>query len=304
MNIQKICIFFLFTLLFQNQILSQDKIIYHIFKNERQAIKKLKKIYPDNCLLKIETAKGNMLLILFNETPLHRDNFIKLIDNKFYDSLLFHRVINNFMIQGGDPDSKRAKKEQLLGDGDVGNTIPAEFNSKLFHRRGMLCAAREGDDINPLKASSGCQFYIVQGKSHTDETLKKTEYRVNKEIIQKLTDEFLSKSENQNLKTKYNYYNENNLKDSLNIIKKQIDQFVLPEFEKTNHYQYSDFQKQVYKTIGGTPHLDNNYTVFGEVVFGSEVIDAIANSQTDSNDRPIEDIIMKITIIKALKKIK
>jgi cyclophilin family peptidyl-prolyl cis-trans isomerase len=302
MNIQKICFFFLLPLFFKSHILSQEKINYHIFKNERQAIRKLKKIYPDNCLLKIETAKGNMLLILFNETPLHRDNFIKLINKKFYDSLLFHRVINNFMIQGGDPDSKTADNSKLLGDGDVGYTIPAEFNPKLFHRKGMLCAARESDDINPQKASSGCQFYIVQGKIHTDETLKKIEYRVNKEIIQKLTNDFLSKTENQNLKTKYNYYTENNLKDSLNSIKKQIDEFILPEFEKTNHYCYSDIQKQVYKTIGGTPHLDNNYTVFGEVVFGSNVIDAIAKAQTDSNDRPLENIRMKITIIKALKK--
>ena len=299
---QKICFFLLLSLFFQGNVLSQDKIVYHIFKNERQAIKKLKKLYPKNYLLKIESNKGNMILLLFNETPLHRDNFIKLIGKNFYDSLLFHRVINNFMIQGGDPESKRAIKGQLLGDGDVGYTIPAEFNPKLFHRKGMLCAAREGDDINPQKASSGCQFYIVQGKIHTDETLRKTEQRVNKDIIQRLTDEYLSKPENKELKLRYNYYTENKFKDSLNSIKKKIDDAILPEFDQTEHYRFSELQKQVYKTIGGTPHLDNNYTVFGEVLYGSEVIDNIAKTETDSNDRPIEDIKMKIKIIQALKK--
>jgi len=301
MNIKKTCCFFLISLFFQFHVLAQDNIIYYLFKNERQAVKKIKKIYPNNYLLKIETSKGNMLLILYNEMPLHRDNFIKLINNKFYDSLLFHRVINNFMIQGGDPDSKKATKDQFLGDGDVGYTIPSEFNHTFFHRKGMLCAAREGDEINPLKASSGCQFYIVQGKLHTDETLKKTELRINKQIIQQLTDEYLNNAGNEKTKEKYNYFTEKNLKDSLTNLKKAIEPIILPRYEKLPHYTFNDIQKKIYKTIGGTPHLDNNYTVFGEVLYGIDVIDKIANEKTDNNDRPIENVRMKITLLQSKK---
>src|ERR1700740_140394 len=141
------------------------------------AIKNLINKYPTENLVLISTPYGEMVARLFNETPLHRDNFIKLTEKKYYDSLLFHRVIDHFMIQGGDPDSKKADKDKLWGDEDLGYTIPAEFNPKLFHKKGMLCAAREGDDINPAKASSACQFYIVEGKVFTDETLKKVEYR-------------------------------------------------------------------------------------------------------------------------------
>jgi peptidylprolyl isomerase len=297
-NKQKIrlLLFLLFNLLFFSDY-AQSKVTFYEFKNERVAIKKLKQIYPSNYLIKIKTDAGNMILLLYNETPLHRDNFIKLVKNKFYDSLLFHRVIQNFMIQGGDPDSKKAIKDQLLGDGDVGYTIPAEFNQQLFHRKGMLCAAREGDDINPLKASSGCQFYIVQGKLHTDETLKKTEYRINKQLLQELTENHLNKPENENLKKKYMYYSENNLKDSLALLKKLIDPIVLSEYEKTPHYTFNEIQQEVYKTYGGTPHLDNNYTVFGEVMYGLDVIDKIAKATTDKNDRPIENIIMKISLV-------
>jgi len=271
------------------------------FKNERIALRKLKKIYPANQLLKIETNFGNMIVMLFNETPLHRDNFMKLVEKRFYDSLLFHRVINNFMIQGGDPESKNADKEKLLGDGDIGYTIPAEFNQQLFHRKGMLCAAREGDDINPEKASSGCQFYIVQGKMHTDETLKKTELRINKQLIQNLTDVFLNSAGNEIIKKRYNYFFDNNIKDSLTLLKKEIESSVLPQLEKMPHYTFSETQKSVYKTYGGTPHLDNNYTVFGEVLYGIEIIDKIAKVTTDKNDRPLENIRMKISVLQKKK---
>src|ERR1035437_3722117 len=126
----------------------------------------------------VETSYGNIKIKLYNETPLHRDNFIKLIEKHFYDSLLFHRVINTFMIQGGDPDSKNAPDGKFLGDGDVGYTISAEFNQKLFHKRGVLAAARNGDEVNPEQASSGCQFYIVQGKIFTDSLLRIIENRI------------------------------------------------------------------------------------------------------------------------------
>src|SRR3972149_5167545 len=126
----------------------------------------------------VETTYGNIKIKLYNETPLHRDNFLKLVEKHFYDSLLFHRVINTFMIQGGDPDSKNAPSQKMLGDGDVGYTIPAEFNPKLFHKRGVLAAARNGDEVNPEQASSGCQFYITQGKIFSDSLLSLVEKRI------------------------------------------------------------------------------------------------------------------------------
>lgn len=183
----------------------------------------------------IITDSGTIIVRLYDETPKHRDNFLKLVKQKFYDSVLFHRVIKNFMIQGGDPDSKHPKPGAELGNGDVGYTVPAEFNEKLFHKRGVLAAAR---DDNPKKASSGCQFYIVQGKVFPDSVLDKQEKRMNIKI---------------------------------------------PE----DH-------RKVYRTIGGTPWLDGNYTVFGEVIKGMEVVDKIANMKTDKADRPLIDIRMKI----------
>jgi cyclophilin family peptidyl-prolyl cis-trans isomerase len=194
--------------------------------------------------LKLITPYGKITILLYDETPLHRDNFIKLVKQHFYDSLLFHRVIKNFMIQGGDPTSKHALPgDTTLGNGDVGYTIPAEFNTKLFHKKGVLAAAREGDDVNPAKASSGCQFYIVQGKIFTD--------------------------------------------SSLNVVETKRLKRKIP-----------DYQREVYKTIGGTPHLDMNYTVFGEVVKGLDVVDKIAAEPTNKRDRPLKDIRMKIRLKK------
>jgi peptidyl-prolyl cis-trans isomerase B (cyclophilin B) len=191
---------------------------------------------------KIETDSGTMIVRLYNQTPLHRDNFVKLINEHFYDGLLFHRVIKNFMIQGGDPESKNAKPGQLLGEGGLKYTIPAEFDSSLFHKKGALAMAREGDDVNPTKASSSTQFYIVQGKTFTDEEMNKMETRFKIKI---------------------------------------------PE----NH-------REVYRTIGGTPFLDMNYTVFGEVESGLDVIDKIASAAKDNHDRPLRDIKMNITLLK------
>ncbi|MFI5451522.1 peptidylprolyl isomerase [Pedobacter sp. UC225_61] len=197
---------------------------------------------PKNQYVKISTSKGEVIIKLYNETPLHRDNFLKLAKNGTYNGTLFHRVIKAFMIQGGDPDSKNAKPDSLLGNGDLGYTIPSEFRDSLFHKKGVLAAAREGDDINPLKASSSCQFYIVQGKVWTD--------------------------------------------SSLNVVETKRMKFKIPEW-----------QRQIYKTIGGTPHLDRNYTVYGEVVKGLEMVDAIAEESTDKNNRPKNDIKMTVTVL-------
>jgi cyclophilin family peptidyl-prolyl cis-trans isomerase len=190
-------------------------------------------------IVEISTEYGIMKVKLYNETPKHRDNFIKLASEGFYNDLLFHRVIKGFMIQGGDPQSKNATPEKMLGSGDVGYKVPAEINDNLYHKKGALCAARDG---NPEKASSGCQFYIVQGKTYTDEELN--------------------------------------------------------AFETRAGVKYTEKQRNDYKTIGGTPHLDKNYTVYGEVIEGMDVIDKIAAVKTKPGDRPEKDVKMTVKVIK------
>jgi peptidyl-prolyl cis-trans isomerase B (cyclophilin B) len=191
----------------------------------------------------LETTMGNIKLKLYNETARHRDNFVKLVESGYYDGLLFHRVINNFMIQGGDPDSKNAEAGVLLGEGGPDYTIPSEIYPQFMHKKGSLAAAREADPINPTRASSGSQFYIVQGQAYTDEAMEKM------------------------------------------ISEKGI--------------QLNARQRQVYATTGGTPWLDNKYTIFGETIEGFDVIDKIAIVKTDENDRPEEDVkIIKATILK------
>lgn len=248
-------------------------------------------------IIQISTRYGNMKVRLFNETPKHRDNFIKLVKEHFYDSLLFHRVINGFMIQGGDPDSKFAGSDKLLGDGDLSYTIPAEIIPELCHKKGMLCAARNGDDINPGKASSGCQFYIVQGKLRDDKELKNYEKRINKTLIEKIKTELLSKPENQTLNEKISMFKASKNNDSLLYYTKALDEKINVEYEKTEHYTFKPEHQKLYKTIGGTPHLDSNYTIFGEVIEGLEVIDKIAEVATNKDDRPLTDIRMTVKLI-------
>lgn len=245
----------------------------------------------------ISTEYGNMKIKLFNETPQHRDNFLKLVREHFYDSLLFHRVIQDFMIQGGDPDSKHAEPSKFLGDGDLKYTIPAEFVPTLCHKKGMLCAARNGDDVNPEKASSACQFYIVQGKVRNDEDLVSFEKRINKPIITKIKDEILNKPENKSLKDKIDGFKKEQNNDSLMVYFKIVNKLVEEEFAKTPHYYFPPEHRTIYKTIGGTPHLDSQYTIFGEVIEGLEVIDKIAAVGKNKDDRPLIDIRMTITII-------
>jgi cyclophilin family peptidyl-prolyl cis-trans isomerase len=198
---------------------------------------------PKNQYVRIKTSYGECIIRLYNETPKHRDNFIKLVKQGFYNGTLFHRVIQNFMIQGGDPDSKdpqKAKPGAELGNGDVGYTVPAEFRDSLFHKRGVLAAAR---DDNPAKASSGCQFYIVEGK--------------------RLSDGKLDTLENTRLKG----------------------------------HKIPDWQREYYKSVGGVPHLDQNYTVYGEVVTGIDMIDRIAAVKKDANDRPLQDVSMTVELL-------
>ena len=188
--------------------------------------------------VKISTNEGDIVIKLYNKTPQHRDNFIKLVKEHFYDSLLFHRVISQFMIQGGDPKSKTSAAGEMLGMGDVGYTIPAEFDSSLYHKKGALCAARTE---NPEKASSGCQFYIVQGRN--------------------------------------------------------ISEGELNNIEQQSGIKYSSAKRMTYKMKGGTPFLDMNYTVFGEVESGMEVVNSIAAAPVDNFKRPIKDIRMRMEII-------
>jgi cyclophilin family peptidyl-prolyl cis-trans isomerase len=245
----------------------------------------------------ISTSFGNMKIKLFNETPQHRDNFLKLVKEHFYDSLLFHRVIEGFMIQGGDPDSKHAEPAKFLGDGDLKYTIPAEFVPSLCHKKGMLCAARNGDDVNPEKASSACQFYIVQGKVRTDEDLASYEKRINKTLITKLKEDVLNKQENATLKEKISVAKKDQNNDSLMVYFKSLNKLVDEEFVKVPHYSFPPEHRTIYKTIGGTPHLDSQYTIFGEVIEGLDVIDKIAAVGKNKDDRPLIDIRMTISII-------
>ena len=247
----------------------------------------------------ISTAYGNMKVKLFNETPLHRDNFIKLVKQRFYDSLLFHRVINHFMIQGGDPDSKTANDTMALGNGDVDYWIPAEFNRKLYHKKGMLAAAREDDEVNPGKESSGSQFYIVMGKTFDSATLRKIELRINKDLIQKINYNVAFGGKSYKLKQYYMRLSGEKKDDSLKTVRRQLtDSISIDRYNKTPHFTFTPEQRKTYATIGGTPHLDMNYTVFGEVVEGLDIIDKIAAMKTGKNDRPLENLRMKISIIK------
>lgn len=190
----------------------------------------------------INDTEGEIIIQLYNETPQHRDNFIKLVNEKFYDGVLFHRIIQQFMIQCGDPDSKNARPNQQLGSGGVGYTIPAEFVSTLFHKRGAVAAARLGDMQNPTKASSGCQFYIVDGRTFSAADMQMMAQR--------------------------------------------------------SGHQWTPDQINTYETIGGAPHLDGDYTVFGEVIKGMEVVDLIAAQPKNNFDRPLKDIkIISATIV-------
>ena len=195
---------------------------------------------PKHSYIRIKTSKGECIVMLYNQTPKHRDNFLKLAKEGFYNGTLFHRVIKDFMIQGGDPDSKTAAPLQVLGSGDLGYLVDAEFRDSLFHKKGVLAAAR---DNNPSKASSASQFYLVQGKKFTDEELDKTRMnRMNGRLI-------------------------------------------------------PDSQRAIYKTLGGTPHLDGNYTVYGEIVQGLAMVDTIASVVTSASNRPSDDISMEVSIL-------
>lgn len=243
-------------------------------------------------LVKLETTMGNITVALYNETPKHRDNFIKLVKEGVYDSTLFHRVIKQFMIQAGDPDSKNASDTAMLGSGDVGYTIPAEFNPKFFHKKGVLAAARQGDDVNPEKASSGCQFYIVTGRKFTEPQLLGMENKINEQREEALFDSLAR----QHMKEIYKMRKAGDnaglleLQDTLEAQARELA-------DKEEKFRFTPEQIKAYSTIGGAPHLDGSYTVFSEVTEGIEVVDNIEIAKTNRADRPIENIrILKASI--------
>lgn len=246
----------------------------------------------------LETGYGTIKLKLYEETPLHKANFIKLVNSGFYDSLLFHRVIQNFMIQGGDQLSKRAKEGDSLGHGDLGYTIPAEINEKLIHKKGTLCAARESDEINPRFESSAAQFYIVQGKVRSIEDLKKVEERIAKTAYVNAARKVLKTEEGKKLKTEYNAFKNRNAADSAALVNSKIEELISEELNQKPSYRFNEYQIKTYTSVGGTPHLDGTYTVFGEVTEGMEVVEKIASVKTDKRNRPLKNIRMKMYLLK------
>lgn len=243
-------------------------------------------------IVTIETNLGTIKVKLYNETPLHRDNFIKLAEQHFYDSLLFHRVIGNFMIQTGDPKSKGAKQGEQLGFGGPGYTIPAEFNANCIHKKGALAAARLGGPQNPKKESSGSQFYIVIGQQVTAEQLDQMALNKVEQAKNEFINKELYKPENKShLDTLIAFQKAQNregfIKEYNNVLELYKD--TLKTFKPIT---YTDAQKEIYKTIGGTPHLDMDYTVFGEVIEGLNIVDSIAKVKTDQMNRPLQDIMI------------
>ncbi len=245
-----------------------------------------------NKMVEIQTDLGLITVLLYNETPQHRDNFIKLVQEKFYDSLLFHRIIKNFMIQGGDPNSKTADSLAMLGNGDVGYKIPAEIVNGLWHKRGALAAARDG---NPEKASSGCQFYIVDGQKFKREVLAQTMNQKNMSRKQKLFSDVLHRD---TIASTINALQIGKNKEELNKYFESLKPMIDALYITTGgDFKYDEQQVQDYENIGGAPHLDGEYTVFGEVVQGFDVLDKIASTPKGPSDRPLQNIRMKMRML-------
>lgn len=242
----------------------------------------------EGTVLLLETTKGDIRLRLFDDTPKHRDNIIKLAKEGFYDGTLFHRVIKDFMIQAGDPESKHASDTATLGSGDTGYTIPAEFvYPKYFHRRGVLSAARMGDDVNPNKKSSGCQFYIVTGKVFKEAELDALESQMNQNMLHS---EFnrLARQHMKEIFLMRKNSDSTGLKKLQDELIEQAEKIVLQ-----NPFRFTEEQRNAYKTVGGAPHLDGQYTVFGEVIEGMDVVNRIQDVKTNRADRPLENIVIK-----------
>lgn len=237
----------------------------------------------------MHTSHGDIKLKLYDKTPKHRDNFLELVRKGQYNGLLFHRVIQDFMIQGGDVTSKDAPLSKSLGAGDLGYTIPAEFNyPEYFHKKGALCAARTGDEVNPLRASSASQFYIVTGKVYSESELKQME----KQLENRLKQDIFNRLQTEN-KPKIMELYRSGQRDELAILRDTLIAKTEMEADKRKtEAQIPAAVREAYKTVGGVPFLDNQYTVYGEVIEGLETVEAIQQAKTNKQDRPIENIVI------------
>ena len=239
--------------------------------------------------VKIQTMLGDLVVRLYDETPIHRDNFVKLVKEGYYDGTLFHRVIKNFMIQGGDPDSKGAPAGKMLGVGGPDYTLEAEIKDGIFHKRGALAAARQGDEVNPERRSSGSQFYIVWGQTYNEGQLKQFSKQLKMQKIQSAFNQLAMQHHDEimQMRRERNRAGLQELQDKL---------AAEAEAQGTGD-GLSEEQLKIYSTIGGTPHLDGQYTVFGEVEEGLDVVEMIQGTATGRADRPVDDIEMRMTVI-------
>ncbi len=245
-------------------------------------------------ILLISTDHGDIQVRLYDETPLHRDNIVRLASEGFYDGLIFHRVIKNFMIQGGDPESRDAAAGSRVGSGGPGYTVPAEIVAGKFHKKGALASARLGDQMNPERNSSGSQFYIVQGKVWRPGELDTMEMQRNSALMQTI---FRSLAES--AQAELEQYRANNDEAGFNVRVAELRELTEAAFESSpQRISFTAEQREIYTTLGGYPSLDNAYTVFGEVIDGLEVIDRIAAIETDAADRPVSDVKMKIKVLR------
>ena len=243
--------------------------------------------------VRISTNYGDIVVRLYDETPEHRDNFLKLAREGYYDSTLFHRVIKDFMIQGGDPDSKGAPAGKQLGSGGPKYTLPAEIvYPKYFHKRGVLSAARQADQVNPERRSSGSQFYIVWGKTYTESGLKQMAAQLDGQRGQQIFNG-LAAQHRDSIQAMYQRGDQKGLMELQNRLAAETDKILA----STPGFTFTPEQVEAYTTVGGTPHLDNQYTVFGEVVSGLEVVEKIQKVATGTADRPKEDVVMTMTVI-------
>lgn len=245
----------------------------------------------------LNTEYGEIHMILYDETPKHKANFLKLASEGYYDSTTFHRIIEGFMIQGGDANSKDDDPSND-GNGGPGYTIPAEFNDKFFHKKGAVSAARMGDNVNPSKESSGSQFYIVQGRVTPEDQLGSMEENANMQKKNQLLSEYIQNPANSRDLEELKGYQRRNSRDSINMLVERLRPIVEKDYKP---FMYSKEQKETYSSIGGTPHLDGGYTVFGEVIRGLDVVDIIAKQPKGRADRPTTDIRMTVKVLEMKK---
>lgn len=252
---------------------------------------------PDTASVKVlvKTTEGNFTVLLYGDTPKHRDNFVRLVKEGYYDSTLFHRVIKEFMVQAGDPDSKNATKGAMLGSGGPDYKIDAEIvYPRHFHKRGALAAARQGDQVNPMKQSSGSQFYIVTGKKFTDSQIDQLGAGLKNKQMQSVFNRLAMDHRDSIIAMQ-----RNGDRAGLQALQDSLIKQTEAEVAKMDAPGLTPEMREAYKTVGGAPHLDGDYTVFGEVIDGMDTVDRIEKAQTDGNDRPKEDV--RILSMKILK---